>query len=199
MTSNIEALRAALAAEAAAVLGQLEDRTNQTWAAKRTRAATLVRGLLAEVDKAQRSAAHWHECFQVLERAIVGETGASAIDEAKRLRAEVDRQKEVIGSLNARCDHLGMSLRDIKAERDGLTAARIAYASEFAPNADGEPDVGSIHQNIRALKAEREALRAALVAMLDGTHRDCGQITIPRTGAVRQAFEALDAALTEQA
>lgn len=33
-----------------------------------------------------------------------------------------------------------------------LEAARMAYASEFAPNADGLPDVDSIHQNIRALK-----------------------------------------------
>jgi hypothetical protein len=31
-------------------------------------------------------------------------------------------------------------------------AARIAYASEFAPDAEGLPDVGSIHANIRALK-----------------------------------------------
>ena len=35
-----------------------------------------------------------------------------------------------------------------------LEAARIAYASEFQLNADGEPDVGSIHQNIRSLKAQ---------------------------------------------
>jgi hypothetical protein len=78
--------------------------------------------LLAELDKAQRSADHWHECFTVLEKAIVGDTAASAIDEAKRLRAEVDRQREVIRRVNARCDHLGMSLRDIKAERDALRA-----------------------------------------------------------------------------
>ena len=37
-----------------------------------------------------------------------------------------------------------------------LEAARIAYASEFAPNADGEPDVGSIHANIRAMKKDAE-------------------------------------------
>lgn len=40
-----------------------------------------------------------------------------------------------------------------RQERDGLRAARIAYANEFPLNADGEPDVGSIHANIRALKA----------------------------------------------
>lgn len=37
-----------------------------------------------------------------------------------------------------------------------LEAARIAYASEFPPNQDGEPDVGSIHENIRKLKADRK-------------------------------------------
>jgi hypothetical protein len=88
--------------------------------------------LLAELDKAQRSADHWHECFTVLEKAIVGDTAASAIDESKRLRAEVDRQREVIRSLNARCDHLGMSLRDIKAERDALRAALEKIADETA-------------------------------------------------------------------
>lgn len=33
-----------------------------------------------------------------------------------------------------------------------LEAARHAYASEFEPGPDGDPDVGSIHQNIRNLK-----------------------------------------------
>jgi hypothetical protein len=33
-----------------------------------------------------------------------------------------------------------------------LEAARIAYASEFPLNADGEPDVGNVHANIRAMK-----------------------------------------------
>lgn len=35
-----------------------------------------------------------------------------------------------------------------------LEAARIAYASEFPLTADGDPDVGNIHANIRALKAK---------------------------------------------
>lgn len=40
-----------------------------------------------------------------------------------------------------------------------LEAARFAYASEFPPNEDGDPDVGSIHENIRKLKAKLEADR----------------------------------------
>lgn len=48
----------------------------------------------------------------------------------------------------------------------GLQAARMAYAREFPFDAEGEPVVGSIHQNIRAMKSEIERLRkdAALVA-----------------------------------
>lgn len=35
-----------------------------------------------------------------------------------------------------------------------LEAARLAYASEFPPNSNGESDVGSIHENIRKLKRD---------------------------------------------
>jgi hypothetical protein len=40
-----------------------------------------------------------------------------------------------------------------------LEAARIAYASEFPPDAEGLPDVGSIHANIRAMKRDAERYR----------------------------------------
>ena len=53
---------------------------------------------------------------------------------------------------------LDKSRADLEAELSALKAARIAYASEFPPNEDGDPDVGSIHQNIRALKAENKRL-----------------------------------------
>jgi hypothetical protein len=58
-------------------------------------------------------------------------------------------------------ERLGAERDALRAERDALKAARIAYASEFPPNADGEPDVGNIHANIRLLKkqcAERDGL-----------------------------------------
>jgi len=48
-------------------------------------------------------------------------------------------------------------VRALESELSGLRAARMAYASEFPPNADGEPDVGSIHANIREMK--RKAAR----------------------------------------
>ncbi len=41
----------------------------------------------------------------------------------------------------------------LMARIDALEAARFAYASEFPSNEDGDPDVDSIHQNIRALKS----------------------------------------------
>ena len=41
-----------------------------------------------------------------------------------------------------------------------LEAARIAYAREFLPDENGDPDVGNIHANIRKLKAQLAALSA---------------------------------------
>ncbi len=44
-----------------------------------------------------------------------------------------------------------------EAERNEYRASRIGYASEFPMDADGCPDVGNIHANIRKLKEERDA------------------------------------------
>jgi hypothetical protein len=44
-------------------------------------------------------------------------------------------------------------------------ASRIAYANEFQPNEDGEPDVGNIHANIRKLKAERDELKLRIESL----------------------------------
>jgi hypothetical protein len=57
-------------------------------------------------------------------------------------------------------DTLLSELEAAKRERDELRAARIAYASEFEPDAEGLPDTGNIHANIRKLKAELEAREA---------------------------------------
>lgn len=61
-------------------------------------------------------------------------------------------------------DHLA-ALSAVTAERDALAAARMAYANEFAPDENGDPDVGNVHANIRALKAERDQLRAEVEAL----------------------------------
>lgn len=42
------------------------------------------------------------------------------MSEVTALIQEIDRQREVIGRVNARCDHLGIRLGEIKRERDAL-------------------------------------------------------------------------------
>lgn len=45
------------------------------------------------------------------------------------LRAEIARQRDVIGSVNSRCDHLGMRLGEVIRERDALEAEIAALRS----------------------------------------------------------------------
>lgn len=56
------------------------------------------------------------------------------------------------------------ALEAANARISGLESARIAYASEFAPDVEGLPDVGSIHANIRALKVSIAELESQLTA-----------------------------------
>ena len=66
-----------------------------------------------------------------------------------------------------------MKLAEIDELREKLAdhkAARIAYASEFPKDAEGEPDVGNIHANIRALKTKLAALEVLyLNSLADAT------------------------------
>ena len=78
------------------------------------------------------------------------------------LEAEVQEQARLNGMGAERELALMAQVSRIEAERDGLNAARFAYASEFGLDDEGQPDVGSIHQNIRELKAELDQLRAEL-------------------------------------
>ena len=52
-----------------------------------------------------------------------------------------------------------------------LEAARFAYASEFCLNEEGQPDKGSIHQNIRALKAKCAEIERELEAVRKDAER----------------------------
>lgn len=63
-------------------------------------------------------------------------------------------------------------VRALEAELAGLRAARMAYASEFPPNADGEPDVGSIHANIREMKRKAARYNFLRANKLDGEEYD---------------------------
>ena len=69
------------------------------------------------------------------------------------------------------------ALRD---EVSGLRAARIAYAGEFPLNADGDPDVGSIHANIRAMKQRVKVLEPDCRTCKDFVERGygCGSIAV---------------------
>ena len=86
----------------------------------------------------------------------------------ERVKQQRDRmlEWEVDGTLKQRFWDAAVEqegeIRSLKAQLDELKAARIAYANEFPLNADGEPDVGNIHANIRSLKAQlAEAQRDA--------------------------------------
>lgn len=87
-------------------------------------------------------------------------------------------------------ERLGAERDALRAERDALKAARIAYASEFPPNADGEPDVGNIHANIRLLKKQcDEAIRDADTAIEIARRVDAKERDMLR--AERDALRAL--------
>jgi len=90
------------------------------------------------------------------------------------------------------------ALSAVTAERDGLAAARMAYANEFAPDENGDPDVGNVHANIRALKAERDRLRDAAgkaIAWLDAEQNESGVGINRRLKLCRDAENSLRAAM----
>lgn len=69
-------------------------------------------------------------------------------------------------------DQLRAECENLRREVGGLRASRIAYASEFPANADGNPDTGRIHENIRKLKDECDSLRdktSMSIGVGDGT------------------------------
>lgn len=68
--------------------------------------------------------------------------------------------------LQAECEELRTAL-------DAHKAARIAYASEFPLGADGTPDVGNIHENIRLLKKDAEFGRSVLAKREPGKVYGC--------------------------
>ena len=82
--------------------------------------------------------------------------------EIEGLREEV---AEVLAQ-NIKCvfavNEYNTAIKNLVAERDALRSARIAYANEFPLNADGEPDVGNIHANIRAMKERIRELEEEL-------------------------------------
>lgn len=83
------------------------------------------------------------------------------------------------------CNEAADAIEAQAREIEGLQAARRAYASEFPLDSEGEPNVGSIHQNIRAMKAEIEGLRKALTPFAAYEHvRSTMGGTTPKEGVL---------------
>ena len=83
-------------------------------------------------------------------------------------------------------------LAERTVERDALKVARIAYASEFGFDEEGQPDVGSIHQNIRKLKAASVLALETLETNLEVMKRDWDRIDGewgPSTGGIEAAID----------
>ena len=99
-----------------------------------------------------QAAQHWGRSMKALELEDYCESLAREIDHSHLTHDLIAAAAEL------------RRLAAVEAERDGLRAARIAYASEFPPIPDGDdaglPAVGSIHENIRRLKAELERIKA---------------------------------------
>ena len=93
--------------------------------------------------------------------------------------------------------------RDEARKRVGqLEAARIGYASEFPADAEGLPDVGSIHANIRTLKAAQVAPLVDVEKVMALADEYAWCMVGEERGALEDsaaAREALRAALASQA
>ncbi len=68
--------------------------------------------------------------------------------------AEIDRQREVIRSLNARCDHLGIRLGEVIRERDKLRAAIERACAAYPADRTVEPTCVTILRDAVRLNAE---------------------------------------------
>lgn len=103
-----------------------------------------------DIAKAEAELRRQHARIAELEQQLVAEAAKTA---AEKLRADqMTEQHRMQAAMHAQ------ATKRVSA----LEASRIAYASEFELNADGEPDVGSIHANIRALKSQLSAPRQCL-------------------------------------
>jgi hypothetical protein len=92
----------------------------------------------------------------------LGGSGFAATEVVLEKAAVILRERDAYRKAKAENDERFMLERDeARKQADELQAARYAYASEFPPNAEGDPDVGSIHANIRALKRRAAALTEA--------------------------------------
>ena len=91
-----------------------------------------IEGLKAEIDRLR------DELDAALEVVcdLGGEVRLPEIEAARAKRIENDRLRAVVGQVNARCDHLGMSLR---TSRPNVTRSRSSLRHEGRPSACTSP------------------------------------------------------------
>jgi len=97
------------------------------------------------------------------------------LEATDKQRAGFDRCFEALGITDDRersWSSLVIAINDVVERVSGLEAARIAYASEFPPDAEGLPDVGNIHANIRAMKKENERLERCTQTLASIMHNN---------------------------
>ena len=92
------------------------------------------------------------------------------------------------------CSTAADSIESLQSRTGELCAARIAYASEFPPDADGLPDTGIIHANIRAMKARvaETAVFRANGFKVNGSEQAQPALTLKQ---IDKAYEAIREAL----
>lgn len=107
---------------------------------------------------------------------VEGPNGEAICFEGKGLAQDADNST-LIAEAGTVHHETGKSPRQLADDLKALEAARMACASEFPSNSDGEPDVGSIHANIRTLTAERDKLLNALQGLANDpvVHRARGR------------------------
>ena len=78
----------------------------------------------------------------------------------------MDNYNELIESLRSMdpmvCSTAADAIESLQSRVSELESARIAYASEFTPDAEGLPDTGRIHANICAMKIRVAELHSSL-------------------------------------
>jgi hypothetical protein len=116
---TIERLEAALAAQAEAhkaELQRMQDEFDKASLAMQDE----INAVQGELDQVLGD-------WNALVAASGSKTNGGAVGHVTALRAENSRMQSVVSTVNARCDYLGITLGEIKRERDALKAALLAF------------------------------------------------------------------------
>lgn len=120
--------------------------------------AAMANAILAKLNPELRPALYTQEQAAMVEHSATPVSGqAASIDTPDFRDMVISASTELVNNYAGKhtaklVQFIDSRPRSEDSRADALEAARIAYASEFPPNVDGEPDVGNIHANIRKLK-----------------------------------------------